>query len=249
MFPRAASNPAAQDDRSVSQTFDRALVVQQLIEGEQSRGRNQGSRPYGLQWPHQSQQLSATRWPAASVHTPGWGWGWELRPRMEINNGLASSPKWRRVSVGTLNSCRLPWLLRTSLHGAIAIYIDTGRVRCFSCHLMVPLPTAVCPLPPCNRCCATRAVEREEGAANWRDWNWGGRTVASLERGQRRAAEPVGDNDTRAPVCACSWNVGRVLKRMSLSDGRFNLAGDPTVDIWRWRGSIILHGLNPAFDS
>ena len=86
-----------------------------------------------------------------------------MRPHMEINNGLASSPKWRRVSVGALNCCRLPWLLRTLLHGAIAIYIDTGRVRCFSCHLMVPLPTAVCPLPPCNRCCATRAVEREEG--------------------------------------------------------------------------------------
>jgi hypothetical protein len=46
MFPRAeavamkksGTKPAAQDERSVSQIFDRELGVQQLIEGEQRRG-------------------------------------------------------------------------------------------------------------------------------------------------------------------------------------------------------------------
>jgi len=171
MFPRAASNLAAQDERSVSQTFDRALVVQQLIEGEQSRGRNQGSRPYGLQWPHYHAEDTHINRSSSQRRV-----GRQHQSTRRDGDGDGSCVRaWRSTTAsppapnGALNCCRLPWLLRTLLHGAIAIYIDTGRVRCFSCHLMVPLPTAVCPLPPCNRCCATRAVEREEGAANWRD--------------------------------------------------------------------------------
>jgi len=45
---KSGTKPAYQDERSVSQTFVRALGVQQLIKGEQSRGMNQGN----LQWLH-----------------------------------------------------------------------------------------------------------------------------------------------------------------------------------------------------
>jgi len=62
---KSGTKPAAQDERSVSQTFVRALSVQQLIKGEQSRGMNQGN----LQWlhyhvedPHIGQQLIEARW-------------------------------------------------------------------------------------------------------------------------------------------------------------------------------------------
>ena len=93
-----------------------------------------------------------------------------MRPRMEINNGLASSPKWRRDSVGALNCCRLPWLLASHFTEAAeeqwAWFLGEGSGRT-SHHRRVEGDGRH----------IRRKVEREEGA-----------TQSGVGRGARRGA-------------------------------------------------------------